>query len=156
MQPTTPMKAWTHSLATSPPVPPTVTPLPSPHPPTRTRFHRNPLDHSEPPTLCHSVATKRPRAQPILAGIIWGYLATHRHAGRPNVRRRGFSGPIPLFGRQLAIFTTQWPLMSVQKYQSDHGRGDSRPEQNSQQCCHRRRRQIRPNTLLSRRWEERR
>ena len=44
VQPTTPMKAWTHSLATSPPALPTVTPLPSPHPPTRTRFHRKPLN----------------------------------------------------------------------------------------------------------------
>ena len=52
MQPTTPMKAWRHSLATSPRVLPTVTPLLSTHPQTRTRIHRKPLDHYKHP--CHS------------------------------------------------------------------------------------------------------
>ena len=59
MQPTTPMKAWTHSLATSPPALPTVTPLPSTQPPTRTHFHRIPLDHYKPP--CRSA-----KQQPLL------------------------------------------------------------------------------------------
>ena len=76
MQPTTPIKAWTHSLATSPPVLPTVTPLPSPHPPTRTRFHRNPLDHSNPPPSA-IVLQQKGHARNRYWQVSYGFILQH-------------------------------------------------------------------------------